>query len=227
MELKKNPSKDVYRKSGLFFFFGLCVSVLLIIIAFEWLTVKPIATTNCPPAPDDNWVSAMTVSSVTIIPAPAQQPAVKKMTSPVFVTSNEAPERSEEIDPETFTDDRPQPFLLPPAEPEAETDSSEFFIFVETMPKPLGGYDSLYQFFSKEMKYPRAATRNQVYGRVFVEFVIDKKGVPTEIKSIKGIGYGCDEEAARVIALTKWNPGKQRGKPVKVKMVLPVQFKIN
>ncbi len=66
-----------------------------------------------------------------------------------------------------------------------------------------------------------------IEGKVFVEFVVDKDGTITNVKAIKGIGAGCDEEAKRVIeGAPKWSPGKQRGRPVKVRMILPITFKL-
>jgi protein TonB len=66
-----------------------------------------------------------------------------------------------------------------------------------------------------------------VEGKVFVQFVIDKDGSPSDITVLKGIGSGCDEEAVRVIKnMPKWTPGKQRGRPVKVRMSLPIVFKL-
>jgi protein TonB len=66
-----------------------------------------------------------------------------------------------------------------------------------------------------------------VEGKVFVQFVVDKDGTLTDIKAVKGIGAGCDEEAVRVLkAAPKWKPGKQRGRPVKVRMILPITFKL-
>ena len=64
-------------------------------------------------------------------------------------------------------------------------------------------------------------------GRVFVEFIINRNGDLSDLKVIRGIGAGCDEEAVRVLALTKWEPGKQRGKPVRVKMILPIHFRLS
>ena len=64
-------------------------------------------------------------------------------------------------------------------------------------------------------------------GRVFVEFVVEKDGSLTDVKIAKGIGGGCDEEAVRVISSApRWNAGKQRGRPVRVRMVMPIMFKI-
>ena len=66
-----------------------------------------------------------------------------------------------------------------------------------------------------------------IEGKVYVQFVVDKDGTLTDVKALKGIGAGCDEEAVRVIQeAPKWKPGKQRGRPVKVRMVLPIIFKL-
>jgi len=67
-----------------------------------------------------------------------------------------------------------------------------------------------------------------IEGKVFVEFVIEKDGSITDVKAIKGIGAGCDEEAVRILqSAPNWKPGKQRGKPVRQKMVLPISFKLS
>jgi len=76
------------------------------------------------------------------------------------------------------------------------------------------------------LKYPLRATRQEVQGKVYVEFVIDLLGEPSQLKIIKGIGAGCDEEALRVIAKSRWEPGRQRGRPVNVRMVIPITFRL-
>jgi protein TonB len=76
------------------------------------------------------------------------------------------------------------------------------------------------------MKYPTKAKTRNTEGRVFVEFVVNKEGMPVNMKVLRGIGNGCDEEAMRVLSLAKWNPGKQRGRQVSVKMVMPIYFKL-
>ena len=100
------------------------------------------------------------------------------------------------------------------------------FLMVENMPLPKNGYEGFYKFLSMELKYPRPAMKSDTQGKVFIEFVINKDGEPSNLRVIKGIGFGCDEEALRVISLTKWNPGKQRGVPVNVRMTLPIQFQL-
>jgi protein TonB len=87
--------------------------------------------------------------------------------------------------------------------------------------------DSFLKYVSKNLKYPAQARRMGVEGKVFVQFVVEKDGSITDIKVVKGIGAGCDEEAVRVLEnAPKWKPGKQRGRPVKQRIVLPIVFKL-
>jgi protein TonB len=82
-------------------------------------------------------------------------------------------------------------------------------------------------YVSENLKYPVKASRMDIQGRVFVQFVVEKDGSLTDIQVVKGIGAGCDEEAVRVIKnAPRWEPGKQRGRPVRVKMILPIVFKL-
>jgi len=108
-----------------------------------------------------------------------------------------------------------------------EEDVDEIFTIVEDQPEFPGGMAAFYEYIGKRMKYPSQARRMGIEGRVYVEFVVDKDGSVTNVRAVKGIGAGCDEEAERVMsAVPKFKPGKQRGRPVRVKMVLPIYFKL-
>ena len=108
-----------------------------------------------------------------------------------------------------------------------EETTDEIFIIVEESPHPVGGMASFYEYINNNIKYPRQAQLMNIEGRVFVQFVVNKDGGITDIEVIRGIGGGCDEEAVRVLQnAPRWHPGKQRGRPVRVKMVLPITFKI-
>ena len=86
---------------------------------------------------------------------------------------------------------------------------------------------AFYDFVSSKFSYPRQARELRIEGKVFVQFVIEKDGTITDIVVVKGIGGGCNEEAIRVVEMAPaWIPGKQRGKPVRVRMVLPITFKL-
>lgn len=109
----------------------------------------------------------------------------------------------------------------------AEIKEEEVFFIVEETAQPKEGMPEFYQFITKNMKYPKQARKLGIEGRVFVEFIVDKYGNITEVKAVKGIGAGCDAEAVRVLSSAPvWNPGKQRGKAVKQKIVLPITFKL-
>lgn len=104
----------------------------------------------------------------------------------------------------------------------------DVFTVVEEQPEFEGGMDAFYRYVASEMTYPLQARQMGVEGRVFVQFVVEKDGSLTDVKAIKGIGAGCDSEAVRVVQnASSFSPGKQRGKPIRVRMVMPVTFKLN
>ncbi len=109
-----------------------------------------------------------------------------------------------------------------PAEEVEEEPEAEIFFVVEEMPELIGGLRELQQ----KINYPQMAKMAGVEGRVTVQFVVNEEGSVTDAVVLKGIGAGCDEEALRAVLSSKFKPGKQRGKPVKVKMSLPVTFKL-
>ncbi len=111
-------------------------------------------------------------------------------------------------------------------EDSTDTPIKEVFTIVEDQPTPTTeDMDSYYQVIKSNLIYPEDAINNEIKGRVFVQFIVQKDGTLREVKVVKGLGYGCDEEAVRVIKNgPKWNVGKQRGRAVDVRMILPVPF---
>ncbi|GAA4378112.1 TonB family protein [Hymenobacter koreensis] len=108
-----------------------------------------------------------------------------------------------------------------------EVVEQKVYQYVEQMPTPPGGMEGLMQYLGKNIKYPSLALRNQVEGKVFVNFVVGPTGQITDVKVTKGIGAGCDEEAVRVISkMPAWAPGKQNGRAVSVSYTVPVTFTI-
>ena len=104
----------------------------------------------------------------------------------------------------------------------------EVFTVVEDQPGFEGGMDAFYRYVSNEMTYPLQARQRGVEGRVDIQFVVEKDGSLSEVKAIKGIGAGCDSEAVRVVKnAPAFRPGMQRGRPVRVRMVIPIVFKLN
>ncbi len=107
-------------------------------------------------------------------------------------------------------------------------DADGVFTVVENQPSPEGGMGPFYQHIMQELKYPAQARRMGIEGKVFVQFVVNEYGELTDFQTLKGIGAGCDAEAIRVLeSAPAWSPGSTDGKPVKVRMVLPITFKLD
>ncbi|MEQ9424215.1 MAG: energy transducer TonB [Cyclobacteriaceae bacterium] len=221
MEMKKNPKLDLERRRGMFLNLGLVISLALVVTAFEWRTeVDQIDIFQYDYSFED---------AHTLIPPTVQNPPPKPP-KPKAVILTEAEE--DVIEPEVLIEVEFDPDEIIPEiefdEPLPVEVVPEIVVIAEKMPDPNGGMKAFYKFISKHLKYPNQARKIGIDGKVFVQFVVDIDGSLTEIKTVKGIGGGCDEEAERVLGLApKWNPGKQRGKPVKVRMILPIQFKLN
>lgn len=103
----------------------------------------------------------------------------------------------------------------------------EEFIIIDSQPSPKTGMKEFYTYVADNLKYPEQARKMGIEGKVFVEFIVDNDGKLINVKAIKGIGAGCDEEAVRVLKeAPKWIPGKVVNMPVKVKMILPVTYRL-
>ncbi len=125
---------------------------------------------------------------------------------------------------------------LPPPEEEIKIEETktevieqaapaEIFTVVEEQPAFPGGEEARIKFLQDNIKYPEEAKELGVQGKVFVTFVVEVDGSITDVKVLRGIGAGCDEEAIRVVkSMPKWVPGKQRGVPVRVQFNLPIKF---
>lgn len=123
--------------------------------------------------------------------------------------------------------------VVAPVSPEAKeapadsTAKEEIFMVAEQMPEFPGGMKEMLKFLQENVKYPENAMKNNVQGRVIVQFVIEKDGTPTEFKVARSVDPDLDAEALRVLqTMPKWKPGMQRGKIVRVKFTVPVSFKL-
>ena len=110
---------------------------------------------------------------------------------------------------------------------EEEPEEPEVFMVVEDMPEFPGGTAALMQYLQKNIKYPAICRENNIQGRVLVTFIVNKDGAVVEPEVVKSVNPSLDKEALRVIStMPKWKPGSQRGKPVRVKYTVPVNFKL-
>lgn len=231
MELKKNESHDLEKKTPLFFNIGMVVALSAVIVAFNWKGEIEGMQINEPVDLFDP-VYEVPISKI-LEPEPPKPRAIKsepkKALSSAIIVATDLPEsiKTEEID---FDNDPNNDVDLSGAftdEP-VEIVSDEPMVIVEHMPTFPGGVDAFYQYLSKNMRYPYKAKNRNISGKVFVQFVIDTDGTVTDVKTVKGVGFGCDEAAEEVVRNSpKWSAGKQRGRPVRVRMIIPITFKLN
>lgn len=112
-------------------------------------------------------------------------------------------------------------------EPPKHEEENKVFDVVEQMPAFPGGPAALMQYLSSHVKYPAVAEENGISGRVTVQFVVERDGSVTDVKTMKSVDPSLDREAERVVkSMPKWIPGKQNGSPVRVKYFVPVVFRL-
>lgn len=103
----------------------------------------------------------------------------------------------------------------------------EIYMLVEEMPKYTGGDEALISFISSNISYPKEARKNNIEGRVILKFIVNEDGGISNVEVLRDLGFGCGEEAARVVAMMpNWKPGKQRGIPVKTYFTMPIAYKL-
>lgn len=155
-------------------------------------------------------------------PLPPQKPPVL-IEAPSDDILNDIELSTTEIDFDAVIDAPPD---LPPDDSHKKVIVEEDLGFIPVpsrLPEPIGGIAAIQQ----KVVYPEIAIRAGVEGRVYIRAFIDAQGNVVRALVEKGIGAGCDEAALDAVKQTKFTPGEQRGRPVKVQMVIPVQFKLN
>lgn len=99
---------------------------------------------------------------------------------------------------------------------------------VEVFPEFPGGMNAWAKFIQRNLRYPAIAQESAVQGKVFLSFVVEKDGNISDVKVLRGIGYGCDEEAIRVIKKSpRWKAGMQNNLPVRVRFQMPIAYTLN
>jgi periplasmic protein TonB len=112
---------------------------------------------------------------------------------------------------------------LPPKEENKVEEEPTYFVAVNKIPEPIGGIRAI----QEKIVYPEIAKRASVEGKVYILAFVDESSNATNAQILKGIGAGCDKAALDAVVKTKFIPGKQRGKPVRVQVSIPVVFKLN
>ncbi|MBD3616774.1 MAG: energy transducer TonB [Gracilimonas sp.] len=211
---RKSPEADLKRSYTVYLEAGLIIALLFMITA-----VKVTLETEPPNvvALDEQEIVEMEeiVQTKQIeTPPPPPRPPV-----PVEVPNDEIIE-DEMIDLDAELD-MDAPMDLPPP-PEEEDQEEDFFVVVEQMPVLKGGMAKL----QSSVKYPEMARRAGIEGRVTVQFIVNEQGQVENARVVRGIGGGCDEEALKAVQQAEFEPGMQRGRPVRVQYALSINFRL-
>jgi protein TonB len=177
------------------------------------------------------------------IPEPPKLRNTIKFTPPVIkpdreVADEEEPKMQQEViqkpsaigtvDFNKGTDDIAAPIPKENFQIAGEGTDEQPFTVVEQMPQFPGGEAEMFKFIKENLKYPPQAQNAGVQGKVILNFVVGKDGKITNVKVVRGIGFGCDEEAVRVLEkMPHWNPGKMGGRAVPVYFTFPITFKLS
>ena len=226
MEIKKSPKANLDNKKLTFTLIGLVVSLFIVWRVFEHRSYdKQTVDTFA------RQVEVIEEEMVEITKQEQPKPPVqapKPQVTQIQVVDNEAEVEDIELNAEVDQDEIIEEYVYEAPEiEEEEIAEEEVFLSVEENPEFPGGTAKLLEYVQKNLKYPMMARESDIQGRVFVGFVVEKDGSISNVKVLRGIGGGCDEEAIRVVqSLPKFKPGKQRGNPVRVQYTLPIVFKL-
>jgi protein TonB len=214
--LKKNPKVDLKLKYQRYWEVSLIISLILIILAFKFFPKfeKEVVKIDAP----QELIMTEDVEATKQETAPPPPP---KPPIPIEAPTDDV---LEDVEIESTDLDVNAEVSAPPPPPVEEKEEEEpvFFVAVEQMPEPIGGIAAI----QKKIVYPEIAKRAGVQGRVYVKAYVDESGRVTKVELIRGIGAGCDEAAMKAVQSVMFKPGKQRGKPVKVQVTVPVLFKL-
>lgn len=223
METRKTKRADLEKKRPVFLQLGFIVALGAALAAFEWKTPDT-GTIVLPPR--TTGVIEQEIAPVIIEKKEAPKPVNTTQLKQVSDLIEDLPDI--EIKTEADPDDMVLPEIYKPVLPdEPEDENSDPFMVVEIMPEFPGGIAALHAYLYENIEYPRMAREAGISGIVYLSFVVGTDGKLSDISVLRGVGGGCTEEAIRVVkAMPAWKPGIQRSKAVKVKMTLPISFKL-
>lgn len=229
MEKKKNEKANIdsFQTRSMRVLIGLGVALPVVLAMSEYISVDEKTNINLT---EDEEVEDEKVYNFQ--PPPPPPPPPPQQTPPPQIDEIVEVEDDEEIEEVDLNiqepDEEIQLFDPPVEEEEAPPEKVEILDVAQVSPEFPGGEEKLYEFLGDNLKYPPLARDANIEGRVFVQFVVWKDGSIRDVKILKGVGSGCDEEAKRVVNLMpKWNPGEQMGKKVAVRYMLPINFTLN
>ncbi len=228
MEAKKSTKADLENKKNLFFLIGLVIALGASFLAFEWETKVEKADSLGVIRTQDVEEEIIPVTRENEVKPPPPPPPPKVVEVLNIVDDNIKIEDELKIDDSeanktTIIDVNP---IIQAAE-EEEEETAEIFYIVEEPAEFPGGDKALHRYINNSVKYPVIAQENGIQGKVYVKFVVNEQGTVSNAEILRGVDASLDKEALRVInSLPRFNPGKQRGRPVKVYYNALINFQL-
>ena len=225
LDVKKSPKASLEDKKFIYLLVGFVLALSLVYIAFEW-TNKEITVYE---DVDTDFVFEEELDIIQTAETPPPPPPPPA--APVVVEVLNVVENTEEVEAVEIVseDDETEEIIIdvPVAAPIEEEEEEVIFQVVEKMPQFPGGPQALFEYLSKNIRYPVIAQENGLQGRGICQFVVNSDGSIVDIVVVRSVDPSLDKEAVRVIeSMPKWQPGEQRGKAVRVKYTLPVNFRL-
>ena len=212
--VRKNIKVDLRFHYKKYFEIALIIAIALMIVAFKFFPhlQKPQRILNIEQEKID--VEEIDITRQENRPPPPPRPPI-----PIEAPSDEALDDVEIANTELDVQADVAP---PPPKDLGDDEEASYFVAVEELPEPMGGIAAI----QRAVVYPEIAKRAGVEGTVYVEAFVNEEGKVTRTRIAKGIGAGCDEAAQDAVMKTTFKPGKQRGKPVRVRMSIPIRFRL-
>ncbi len=225
LDIKKSPKVSLEDKRFIYLLVGFVLALSLVYIAFEW-TNKEITVYE---DVDTDFVfeeELDVIQTAETPPPPPPPPSAPVVVEVLNVVEDDVEVESVEIVSEDNADE--QIIIdIPVAAPIEEEEEEVIFQVVEKMPEFPGGQEELFNYLNKNIRYPVIAQENGLQGRVICQFVVNSDGSIVDVTVVRSVDPSLDKEAVRVIqAMPKWKPGEQRGKAVRVRYTLPVNFRL-
>jgi len=227
MELKKNEKANLENKKSLFLQIGIIIALIVCIVALEWTSGQKRDS-----AYDGMSEEAIEEEQIPVTEEtpPEEMPPPEVTVTDLFeiVTDDVVIDNEVKFEDDETSEDKMVEIYAPVLQAEEEETEDEIFVIVEDMPKFRGGdINKFREWVQKRVRYPELAAENGIQGRVFITFVVETNGNVSKVSISRSVDALLDDAAKEAVAASpKWEPGMQRGRPVRVRYSIPIIFQL-
>jgi protein TonB len=227
MESKKSDKANLENKKSIFLQIGIMVAILVSLVAFEWTTGE-----RGPSAFDGMSEEAIEEEQIPVTEEtpPEEVPPPEVTVTDLFeiVEDDVVIDSQVKFEDDETSEDKVVEIYAPVINMEAEQTEDEIFVIVEDMPTFKGGdINKFRDWVQKRVRYPELAAENGIQGRVFITFVVETNGTVSGVTITRSVDQLLDDAAKEAVAASpKWEPGMQRGRPVRVRYSIPIIFQL-